>query len=118
MASVQAVAQRVLEDKAHEFWAAKTPEEQKKVLAQASQTIGEKYNPQTDPLAYRAVIFFLGAVVIIVAITYAWYTLTPDVLAVDGTPVRKLRDLPDALIALGSAAIGALAGLLAPSPRS
>ena len=78
----------------------------------------KRYDPRDDPWAYKAVIIILGLVVISVAVTYAWYTLTPDTIGPDGKVVQKLRDLPDAFIALGSAAVGALAGLLAPAPRT
>jgi hypothetical protein len=64
------------------------------------------------------VIIILGIVVVAVTVTYSWYALTPDAVNADGKVIEKLRDLPDAFIALGSAAIGALAGLLAPAPRS
>ena len=73
--------------------------------------IEDTYKPQNDAFAFRAVILVLGAVVLVVVITYAWYTMAPPVRA------NAIPPLPDALIALGSAAVGALAGILAPSPR-
>ena len=118
MNSVADVAQRVLEANAGPLAVAGTTEAIEKLVPQIAEEIESGYNPRTDPFAYRAVIIILGIIAIIVAITYAWYTLTPDTVAADGKVIRKLRDLPDALIALGAAAVGALAGLLAPPPQS
>ena len=74
--------------------------------------IKSEFDPKKDSFSYRAVIVILGIVVVVVALTYAAYTLIPIPQG------DTQRDLPDALIALGSAAVGALAGLLAPAPRS
>lgn len=112
MVSVTEAAQRVLEANAAQLAQAGTRDAVQLLAPQIAAEIEKTYKPQNDPFAYRAVIVIMGAVVVIVAITYAWYTLTPDV------PGTKPRELPDALIALGSAAIGALAGLLAPPPQS
>ena len=57
-----------------------------------------------DTLVYRIVVLSLGGAVILVllgAIGLSFYNVTP---------------IPDILTAIGSAAVGALAGLLAPSP--
>jgi hypothetical protein len=62
---------------------------------------------QTDVLIYRIVVSALSATVIIALLGAIVITLTPG-----PTP----RTIPDVLVALGSAAVGALAGLLAPSP--
>lgn len=62
---------------------------------------------QTDRVVYRMVVLFLGVTVVGVvlgAIALTWI----------GKPNDKL---PDILTALGSAAVGALAGMLAPTPR-
>ena len=118
METVTEVAQRVLEANAEELAGAGTMEAVEQLAPQIAREIENSYNPRTDPFAYRAVIIILGIVVIAVAITYAWYTQTPDVAAAGNEPARQLRALPDALIALGSAALGALAGLLAPAPGS
>lgn len=56
---------------------------------------------------YRYVIFILGTIVILVILVIAallWHK--PDIA------------LPDGLIAIGSAAVGAIAGLLAQSPTT
>lgn len=63
-----------------------------------------------DRWIYRIVVCSLG-IVVILAVLGAIYlsAATPE-----GTVIR----IPDVLTALGSAAIGALAGLLAPSPTT
>lgn len=60
---------------------------------------------QTDVWIYRMVVGALGLVVLI---------------AISGTIylANTANGVPDALISLGSAAVGALAGLLAPSPNT
>lgn len=99
----------VLEANADRLASAGTSQAIGDLLPKITEEIEQAYKPHSDKFTYRAVVIILGSVVLVVAITYAWYTLTPT-----GT---GLRDLPDALIALGSAAVGALAGLLAPAPR-
>ena len=62
-------------------------------------------NPlDTDPWIYRLVVFFLGLTVLVA------------VLAGIILPMNKIENIPQILVAIGSAAVGALAGLLAPSP--
>ncbi|MBP6748147.1 MAG: hypothetical protein KA144_00800 [Xanthomonadaceae bacterium] len=63
----------------------------------------------TDPWIYRMVVFFLGVTVmstVIGGIVLTW---------VGGTSANF--QIPQGVVAIGSAAVGALAGLLAPSPR-
>jgi len=59
---------------------------------------------QTDKAVYRLVVIALGLAVLIAAGGALWLGL------------RGSAAVPDALTAIGSAAVGALAGLLAPSP--
>lgn len=57
-----------------------------------------------DPLIYRIVVAVLGALVLIVAV---------------GTLVLMMfngKDIPQGILALASAAVGGLVGLLVPSP--
>ena len=63
--------------------------------------------PLQDRWLFRTVVWFLG----LAALT----TVIMGFILWDST---KNPELPNGLIALGSAALGALAGLLAPSPRS
>lgn len=60
---------------------------------------------ETDVWIYRLVVIFLGSVAVIAALGGIW-------IGSSGAQI------PDLLTALGSAAIGALAGLLAPSPTA
>lgn len=62
-----------------------------------------------DRFVYRFVVVVLGTLVLSVAALASGVALHP------GDPPRRV---PDVLVSLGSAAIGALAGLLAPSPVS
>ncbi|MGH9928538.1 MAG: hypothetical protein ACREA9_04815 [Pyrinomonadaceae bacterium] len=60
----------------------------------------------TDKWTYRIVVLALGCAVLIGMIgliVLSW---------------KGVQSVPDGLVAIGSAAVGALAGLLAPSPRS
>ncbi len=104
--------ERVLQAHSAQLAAAGTADAVQQLSPAIAQEVENTYKPQNDPFAYRAVIVILGVVVVLVALTYARFALTPDL------PQNKLRDLPDALIALGSASMGALAGLLAPAPRN
>lgn len=58
-----------------------------------------------NTFVYRATVVVLGASVIAVIAAQLWITLVSSAAAI-----------PDGLIAIGSVAIGALAGLLAPTP--
>ncbi|WP_420102453.1 hypothetical protein [Bosea sp. (in: a-proteobacteria)] len=62
----------------------------------------------TDPWVYRMVVTFLGLTVILVV-------AGTILLVLSG---KEGAGVPDILTALGSAAVGALAGLLAPTPRA
>lgn len=71
------------------------------------KTLAAVFHPplETDVWIYRGVVFALGMTVIVAAIGAIY-------LAASSLPT------PEVLVALGSAAVGALAGLLAPSPAS
>jgi hypothetical protein len=58
-----------------------------------------------DTFVYRATVIVLGFAVVAVVLAQAWLT-------------NGGKEIPEGLIAIGSAAIGALAGLLAPQPAS
>lgn len=68
------------------------------------------YSPQTDPWLFRGVVYSLGAVVLLIVAGIITLMLLHGGL--------EESKVPTILTALGSAAIGALAGLLAPSPRN
>ena len=68
-------------------------------------TLGMAGSPlQTDPWIYRRVVASLGFAVIATVLGGLWLAGSSG------------ADVPEGIIALGSAAVGALAGLLAPSP--
>ena len=60
-------------------------------------------SPQTDPFAYRTVVIILGTVILVVVLG-----------GIILTAISKT--LPEGVLAIGSAGIGGLVGLLAPSP--
>ncbi len=78
------------------------------IKRQAEETLNRGPIYQSDLWIYRAVVVVLGLTVIITVVGGLG-------LAYLGSP-QNYR-IPPELIALGSAAVGALAGLLAPSPR-
>lgn len=59
----------------------------------------------TDKWTYRIVVLSLGFAVLI------------SLLGLIVLSFKGIQSLPDGLVAIGSAAVGALAGLLAPSPK-
>ncbi len=61
---------------------------------------------QSDRLVYRMVVSFLGVAVVLTIVGGFYLSIT------------TAATIPEGLIALGSAAVGALAGLLAPSPTT
>lgn len=71
----------------------------------AEEQAAERYRFTGDAAIYRNTVYVLGAVVILSVIGTFWLTL-------------QGRDLPAEIIALASTSLGALAGLLAPSPAS
>ena len=70
----------------------------------------EQQNPlNTDAWIYRIVVLALGATVLAIIIGV--------ILLMASGKITDDKAVPTILTAIGSAAIGALAGLLAPSPR-
>jgi hypothetical protein len=64
----------------------------------------------TDTWIYRLVVASLGLAVL-ACVTFSF------LVTIYNTDPNKKMDMPEIFIAIGSAAVGALAGLLAPSPR-
>ncbi|TVR09178.1 MAG: hypothetical protein EA385_07845 [Salinarimonadaceae bacterium] len=83
------------------------PEDARIALA---ETVRELRTPlQTDAWIYRIVVAVLGAV--------ALTTVIGGIMLVYYGRGDAAISLPAGIVAIGSAAVGALAGLLAPSPR-
>jgi hypothetical protein len=82
------------------------PEDARNVL---SSTLNELSPLHYDVWIYRAVVVVLGVIVIATVFGGIYIAVIGR-----GEPTMKL---PDAIVAIGSAAVGALAGLLAPSPK-
>ena len=91
------LADRVLADPNLTAKVQSDPTVLKSVAHQVTRDNPAYYN---DKWVYRAVIFILGVVMISVVLGL----------------LRNGDDTSDAVVAMGSAALGALAGLLAPSP--
>ena len=84
---------------------AQDPQLQQEIKADPVTAIANLATPlHTDVWLYRIVVGSLGLVVLIAMIGTLFLA-------------NSKNGVPDALISLGSAAVGALAGLLAPSPR-
>lgn len=86
---------------------ANLPEEARTTI---QKTIEDAKNPLTfDVWIYRAVVVILGTAVLCTVIGGIALTFV-------GRGDAKMA-IPEAIVAIGSAAVGALAGLLAPSPK-
>lgn len=72
----------------------------------AEEAINQLTALQTDRWIYRIVVLSLGFCVLSAMIGLIVLSL------------RGVATVPDGLVAIGSAAVGALAGLLAPAPKS
>ncbi|MEJ2636704.1 MAG: hypothetical protein P8184_15600 [Calditrichia bacterium] len=83
--------------------------EVKKKLAEKVDEAKEKLSPlYTDKWIYRYVVAFLG-LAILASLFFTFF------LAIQSANPQEAK-IPDIFLAIGSAAVGALAGLLAPSP--
>ncbi len=94
--SVSELAVRVAQD----------PDLESKIKSNPTATIASLVGPpQTDVWIYRIVVLTLGLTAL---------------ASIIGAIIISMaaKELPQILVALGSAAVGALAGLLAPSPAS
>ncbi len=87
--------------------AVEIPEPQRNELIRKLESVPSPL--QTDPWIYRFVVLFLGLAVLTTVVGGIVLTYT------GGT--NQNFQVPQGIIAIGSAAVGALAGLLAPSPR-
>jgi hypothetical protein len=76
-----------------------------KGLEEAQKVADREYRKDSDRFLYRSVVVVLGSTLLITLV---------GALALAFTG----RNVPTEIIALGSAALGAMAGLLAPSPAS
>lgn len=85
---------------------AKAPDAQTvESIVQDARTEAVARTAVPDTFVYRATVVVLGFAVVAVVVAQAWLT-------------NGNKEIPEGLIAIGSAAIGALAGLLAPQPAS
>lgn len=73
------------------------------VINEVTNQIAEKYEKANDPVLYRGAVIVLGFLAVLAAMG------SLGLAFVD-------KEAPEALVSLGSAAVGALVGLFAPSP--
>lgn len=87
---------------------AESPDLAQKISANPVQALTEVAVPplQSDKWIYRSVVWALGLAVLVALIGAILLT------------AWKVAEVPQILTAIGSAAVGALAGLLAPSPAT
>ena len=85
------------------------PHEVKEQLS-GKVTMVKLQNPKdTDKIIYRIVVGSLG-LAILACLTFTF------IITLKNTDPKVSMDIPEIFMAIGSAAVGALAGLLAPSP--
>jgi hypothetical protein len=96
----------VLAERAEDLAKAGDPELVKEIITE-SKTEAKRRTPifKNDRLIYRITVSVLGLCVL--SVIYVQYQLA--------IPPGNANEIPDGIIAIGSAAIGALAGLLAPT---
>lgn len=93
-----------LQERVGELAAAPDPQSVKDIVTQA-ETEARRRTEVPDTFVYRVTVLVLGFSIIAVIIAQMWLALKP-------------AEIPEGLIAIGSAAVGALAGLLAPTPAN
>lgn len=76
---------------------------------EAAKKVTEEHPLKWDTFIYRSVTLMLGIVVIIIAVG--------TLILVGLGKIQDDKDVPTLLTAIGSAAVGAIAGLLSPSVR-
>ena len=117
MSNLEQAVRGAVQANATQLANAGTPADVEQIVPAIIKDAERIFTPHTDRRAYLMVIIILGIVIVGVLIVYGIHTLTPDRAATATQAARTMRNLPEALIALGSVAIGALAGILAPGPR-
>lgn len=76
----------------------------------AAEQIKQKSPLETDPWIYRIIVLALGITILSIIIGV--------IVLIGAGKISDDKGVPTILTAIGSAAIGALAGLLAPPPKS
>ena len=89
--------------------------EDAKAVTQATYNVARQVDALSgDRVIYRMTTIFLGTLAVISAIGIILITLMPHILVLFGKTNGTDLKMPEALVAIASAAIGALAGLLSP----
>jgi hypothetical protein len=93
-----------LTDRAPELAAATDPGAVRTIVQEAESEARRK-TEVPDTFVYRVTVLALGLAILSVIVAQLWITLEKDTI-------------PEGIVAIGAAAVGALAGLLAPTPAS
>lgn len=82
------------------------------------QTLDEITNPIQNPKIFKLVLFFVGGALIICLIVAAIISFAQPIELIDesGNKYTQVREIDQFFVMIGSAAVGALAGLLVPTP--
>ena len=83
------------------------------------KTANEVLDPASDPKIFKIVLYFVGTSLIFSLVVASVVALSPPIQLTtpDGTTYNEVRKVDQFFVMIGSAAIGALAGLLVPRPE-
>lgn len=95
------------------------PEFINKLKANPIETLKNELNPREDPKIFKLVLYFVGFALIFSLIIAAVITLSGpiELTNTQGETYQEARSVDQFFVMIGSAAIGALAGLLVPRPE-
>ena len=82
------------------------------------KTVNEEFDPASDPKIFKIVLYFVGSALIFSLVIASIVALSSpiELISADGKPYTEAREVDQFFVMIGSAAIGALAGLLVPRP--
>lgn len=89
-----------------------------KLRVNPEQTLRNAIDPSDDPKIFKIVLYFVGFALIFCLVVAAVISLSSpiELINADGKTYQEVRTLNQFFVMIGSAAIGALAGLLVPRP--
>ena len=96
-----------------------SPELKEQLLKDPEGFIDKLESPILDKGVFLTVVYIVGAALFICIVVAAIISLSPGQVVndPDGNPVLLQKEINNFFVMIGSASIGALAGLLAPSPN-
>ena len=89
-----------------------------RVKSDPIEALNSEINPRNDPKVFKIVLCFVGFALIFSLVIAGFITLSDPVelINAEGKKYTQLRPLNQYFVMIGSASIGALAGLLVPRP--